>query len=676
MLRAVGPVGPGALNIIRRAAADQALSDRQQQIITAFAGHQWEQSMVQASSPAEGGQGITRSVSLLVAAVGVVYGDIGTSPLYTLKEVFSGGYGVAVNHDGVLGILALIFWSLIWVVSIKYILFILRADNQGEGGTMALTALARRAAAPYPRLRMLMVGCGLVGASLFYGDSMITPAVSVLSAVEGMGLAFDGIDHWVVPIALVVLVGLFVVQKHGTAKIGTLFGPVMVLWFLVLGALGIHGIVQSPEVLKAVNPAWAVRFFVVHPGMGVAILGAVVLALTGAEALYADMGHFGRKPIARAWFLLVLPALVLNYFGQGALLLQDPDAARNPFYLLAPSWALLPLIGLATLATVIASQAVISGAFSLTQQAIQLGYIPRMQVQHTSSAEQGQIYIGAVNWTLMVGVVLLVLGFESSGALAAAYGVAVTGTMLMTTLLVAVVMLLLWKWPPLLAVPILLGFLVVDGLFFAANLPKVLQGGAFPVIAGFVLFVLMSTWKRGRQILVERIGEGSLPLPVFIDSIAVQPPHRVEGTAVFLTARADAVPHALLHNLLHNQVLHRQVVLLTVISEDRPRVPEAERFEVLDHGNGFFRVLLHYGFMDEPDVPAALALCQRDDLNFSPMRTTYFLSRETVVVSRLEGMARWRGTLFAFLLKNANGTLRFFKLPLNRVIELGTQVEI
>ncbi len=632
--------------------------------------------MVQASSAAEGGQGITRSVSLLVAAVGVVYGDIGTSPLYTLKEVFSGGYGVAVNHDGVLGILALIFWSLIWVVSIKYILFILRADNQGEGGTMALTALARRAAAPYPRLRMLMVGCGLVGASLFYGDSMITPAVSVLSAVEGMGLAFDGIDHWVVPISLVVLVALFVVQKHGTAKIGTLFGPVMVLWFVVLGALGIHGILQSPEVLKAVNPAWAVRFFVVHPGMGVAILGAVVLALTGAEALYADMGHFGRQPIARAWFLLVLPALVLNYFGQGALLLQNPDAARNPFYLLAPSWALLPLIGLATLATVIASQAVISGAFSLTQQAIQLGYIPRMQVQHTSSAEQGQIYIGAVNWTLMVGVVLLVLGFESSGALAAAYGVAVTGTMLMTTLLVAVVMLLLWKWPPLLAVPVLLGFLVVDGLFFAANLPKVLQGGAFPVIAGIVLFVLMSTWKRGRQILVERIDEGSLPLPVFIASIAVQPPHRVEGTAVFLTARANAVPHALLHNLLHNQVLHSQVVLLTVISEDRPRVPEAERFEVLAHGNGFFRVLLHYGFMDEPDVPAALALCQRDDLDFSPMRTTYFLSRETVVVSRLEGMARWRGTLFAFLLKNANGTLRFFKLPLNRVIELGTQVEI
>ncbi len=625
---------------------------------------------------ARGEAGAARSLGLLVAAVGVVYGDIGTSPLYTLKEVFTGGYGVPVNHDGVLGILSLILWSLLWVVSFKYVMFILRADNQGEGGTMALTALARRATAAYPRLRTLMVICGLIGASLFYGDSMITPAVSVLSAVEGMGLAFDGIDHWVVPISLVVLVALFLVQKHGTEKIGKLFGPIMVTWFVVLGALGVHGISQSPEVLKAFNPGWAVNFFVVHPGMGVAILGAVVLALTGAEALYADMGHFGRKPIARAWFILVLPALVLNYFGQGALLLQNPEAARNPFYLLAPSWALLPLVGLATMATVIASQAVISGAFSLTRQAIQLGYIPRMQIQHTSSDEQGQIYIGAVNWTLMVGVVLLVIGFESSGALAAAYGVAVTGTMLMTTILVSAVMLLLWKWPPVLAVPILVGFLFVDGLFFAANVPKIFQGGAFPVLAGGVLFLLMSTWKRGKQILVERIDEGALPLPLFISSIRIQPPHRVEGTAVFLTARSDAVPHALLHNMLHNQVLHSQVVLLTVVSEDRPRVPEQERFEVEAYGDGSFRVLLHFGFMDEPDVPAALKLCHLDDLDFTLMRTTYFLSRETVIASRLEGMSRWRGNLFAFLLKNANGNLRFFNLPLNRVIELGTQVEI
>ncbi|MDD1975270.1 MULTISPECIES: potassium transporter Kup [Pseudomonas] len=632
--------------------------------------------MVQASEQADSGHSAAKPLSLLVAAVGVVYGDIGTSPLYTLKEVFSGDYGVPVNHDGVLGILALIFWSLIWVVSIKYMLFILRADNQGEGGTMALTALARRASAPYPKLRAVMVVCGLIGAALFYGDSMITPAISVLSAVEGMELAFDGIDHWVVPVALVVLVGLFLIQKHGTARIGILFGPVMVAWFLVLAALGVHGIAQSPEVLKAINPLWAVRFFIVHPGMGVAILGAVVLALTGAEALYADMGHFGRKPIARAWFILVLPALVLNYFGQGALLLQNPEAARNPFYLLAPGWALIPLVGLATLATVIASQAVISGAFSLTRQAIQLGYVPRMQIQHTSSDEQGQIYIGAVNWALMVGVVLLVLGFESSGALASAYGVAVTGTMLMTTLLVSTVMLLLWKWPPVLAVPVLLGFLFVDGLFFAANVPKVVQGGAFPVLAGIALFVLMTTWKRGKQILVERLDEGSLPLPLFIASIRVQPPHRVEGTAIFLTARPDAVPHALLHNMLHNQVLHNQVVLLTVVSEDMPRVPAQQRFEVEAYGEGFYRVLLHFGFMDEPDVPAALKLCHLEGLDFSPMRTTFFLSRETVIPSRLVGMTHWRAMLFAFLLKNANGNLRFFKLPLNRVIELGTQVEI
>ena len=401
-----------------------------------------------------------------------------------------------------------------------------------------------------------------------------------------------------------------------------------------------------------------------------------VLALTGAEALYADMGHFGRKPIARAWFALVLPALVLNYFGQGALLLENPEAARNPFYLLAPSWALIPLVVLATLATVIASQAVISGAFSLTRQAIQLGYIPRMHIQHTSSAEQGQIYIGAVNWALMVGVILLVLGFESSGALASAYGVAVTGTMLITSILVSAVILLLWKWPPMLVVPLLLGFLLVDGLFFAANVPKIFQGGAFPVLAGIVLFILMTTWKRGKELLVDRLDEGGLPLPIFISSIRVQPPHRVQGTAVFLTARPDAVPHALLHNLLHNQVLHEQVVLLTVVYEDIPRVPANRRFEVDSYGEGFFRVILHFGFTDEPDVPEALKLCHLDELDFSPMRTTYFLSRETVIASKLVGMARWREALFAFMLKNANGNLRFFKLPVNRVIELGTQVEM
>ncbi|WP_024695035.1 potassium transporter Kup [Pseudomonas syringae] len=624
----------------------------------------------------EGSGKAARPVGLLIAAVGVVYGDIGTSPLYTLKEVFQGGYGVEVSHDAILGVLSLIFWSLIWVVSFKYMVFILRADNQGEGGIMALTALARRATAKYPKLQMLMVVFGLFGAALFYGDSMITPAVSVLSAMEGLELAFDGLERWIVPMALVVLIGLFLIQRHGTARIGVLFGPVMVTWFVVLGALGVYGIMQSPEVLKAVNPAWGVHFFIIHPGIGVAILGAVVLALTGAEALYADMGHFGRKPISRAWFILVLPALLLNYFGQGALVLGNPETVRNPFYLLAPGWALLPLIGLSTMATIIASQAVISGAFSMTLQAIQLGYIPRMYIQHTSSDAQGQIYIGAVNWALMAGVIMLVIGFESSGALASAYGVAVTGTMLCTTILVSSVMLLLWKWPPLLAIPLLIGLLLVDGLFFAANVPKIFQGGAFPVLAGAVLFILMTTWKRGKQLLAERIDEGGLPLPIFIGSIRVQPPHRVQGTAVFLTARSDAVPHALLHNMLHNQVLHEQVVLLTVVYEDSPRVATQQRFEVESYGEGFYRVILHFGFIDEPDVPAALALCHLAELDFSPMRTTYFLSRETVIPSKMVGMARWREALFAFMLKNANGNLRFFKLPFNRVIELGTQVEM
>ncbi|MDH4567730.1 potassium transporter Kup [Pseudomonas sp. BN414] len=629
------------------------------------------------SQPAEQHTGHAASgLGMLVAAAGVVYGDIGTSPLYTLKEVFSEQYGVQVNHDGVLGVLSLIFWSLIWVVSIKYMLFVLRADNDGEGGAMALTALAQRAAKSYPRLKLTVVLLGLFGTALFYGDSMITPAISVLSAIEGLDLAFDGISHWVVPLSLIVLVGLFLIQKHGTARIGIFFGPIMVLWFSVLGALGVYGVLQQPEVLKAINPYWCLHFFITHPGVGVAILGAVVLALTGAEALYADMGHFGRKPIARAWFFLVLPALVLNYFGQGAAILADANAARNPFYLLAPGWALLPMVLLSTMATVIASQAVISGAFSLTHQAMQLGYIPRMFVQHTSQQEQGQIYIGAVNWSLMVGVVLLVLGFESSGALASAYGVAVTGTMFITTLLVSVVMLLLWKTPWWLAVPVLLGFLFVDSLFFAANVPKILQGGAFPVIAGTALFVLMTTWKRGKQIVVERLDESALPLPLFIASIRSQPPHRVQGTAVFLTARTDAVPHALLHNLLHNQVLHEQVVLLTVISEDTPRVATDRRFEVDAYGDGFFRVILHFGFIEEPDVPAALKLCHLNELDFSPMSTTYFLSRETVIPTKRIGMARWREALFAFLLKNANSNLKYFNLPLNRVIELGTQVEI
>ena len=617
-----------------------------------------------------------RKNSLLIAAVGVVYGDIGTSPLYTLKEVFAPEYGVQVNHDGVLGILSLVFWSLIWVVSIKYVLFILRADNEGEGGAMALTALARRATVNYPKLGSVLVLLGLFGVALFYGDSMITPAISVLSAVEGLEIAFENLSHQVIVISLVVLIGLFLIQRYGTAKIGGFFGPVMVVWFGTLALLGLYGIAQQPEVLLALNPYWSVNFFATHPGTGIAVLGAVVLALTGAEALYADMGHFGRAPIAKAWFWLVLPGLVLNYFGQGALLLQDPEAVRNPFYLLVPSWGLLPLIALATLATIIASQAVISGAFSLTHQAIQLGYVPRMQVRHTSSNEQGQIYISTINWTLMVGVILLVLYFESSEALAMAYGVAVTGTMLITTILAAAVTLLLWRFPLWLAIPMLLGFLVVDALFFAANASKIFAGGAFPMLAGVALFVLMTTWKRGKQIVLKRLDETTLPLGTFIESCRRQPPHRVGGTAVFMASRSDAVPHALLHNLLHNQVLHEQVLLVTVISEDTPRVAPERSRQIIAYGEGIYRVFLHIGFMEEPDVPAALAQCSFNSRPLDPMRTTYFLSRETVIPRTGGEMARWREVLFAFMQRNANSSLTYFKLPLNRVIELGAQVKI
>ena len=618
----------------------------------------------------------TSPIALLVGAAGIVYGDIGTSPLYSLKEIFSPHYGVGLSQASVLGILSLICWSLTLVVTVKYVMFILRADNGGEGGIMALTALAQRAAADYPRLRTLLIMLGLFGAALFYGDSMLTPAVSVLSAVEGVGLVVDGIDHWVVPLALLILIPLFLLQRHGTARIGYLFGPVMVIWFLVLGALGVHGIVQRPEVLLALNPYWALHFFIANPLIGLTVMGAVVLTITGAEALYADLGHFGRKPIVHAWLFLAFPGLLLNYFGQGALLLIDPATVRNPFYLLAPGWALIPLIGLATVATIIASQAVITGAFSVTRQAIQLGYVPRMQILHTSSAEQGQIYIPLINSLLLVGVVLLVLGFQSSSGLAGAYGVAVTGTMLCTSLLVSSVILLLWRWPKVLAVPLLAVFLLVDGIFFAANVPKIIGGGAVPMIVGILLFGLMSTWKRGRQLVLERLDEHSLVLRDFIASIALQPPHRVAGTAVFLTSRVEVVPHALLHNLLHNQVLHERVMLLTVLYEDRPRVPLAERFELEAYDQGFYRVRLRFGFMEAPDIPRALEQLSDKGIDCPPMQTTYFLSRETVIPSERIGMAMWRERLFAVLQKNAGSSLGFFRLPVNRVIELGTQVEI
>lgn len=616
------------------------------------------------------------TLGLMIGAIGVVYGDIGTSPLYTLKEVFHIG-GITTNELGVLGILSLVFWSLVWVVCIKYITFVLRADNEGEGGTMSLIALAQTATAKLPRLRKTVILLGVFGAALLYGDSMITPSVSVLSSVEGLILvpAFKELAHFIIPLAVIILIGLFMIQKHGTARIGKLFGPVMMLWFLTLAVLGIYGIISNPVVLKALNPYWAIQFIYFNKTVGILILSAVVLALTGAESLYADMGHFGRSPISRAWFFLVFPALISNYFGQGAMILLKPSIVHNPFFLLAPSWALIPLILLAALATIIASQAVISGAFSLTQQAIQLGYMPRMIIRHTSGDEKGQIYIPFINWSLMVGVVLLIIGFGSSSALAAAYGIAVTGAMLVTSLLVSCIIVLLWRWPLWFAIPLLFLFILVDSIYFAANLPKVLHGGEFPIIAGIVLFIIMTTWKTGRTLLTKNLEENSLSFSTFIASIRIESPHRIRGTGVFLTARTDVIPNSLLLNLIHNQVLHEQVVLLTVVAENLPRVHADRRFEVEVFGEGFFRVVLHFGFMEEPDIPTALKLCHFNELNFSNMTTTYYLTRETIIPSKM-GMARWRQFLFSFMMKNASASLRYFNLPMNRVIELGTQVEI
>lgn len=616
------------------------------------------------------------SLGLTMGALGVVFGDIGTSPLYTLKAVFGGGYGVPVDAAGVLGILSLIAWSLIWVVSFKYALFVMRADSQGEGGVMVLTTLARRALQDRPRLRVGLTLCGLFGAALFYGDSLITPAISVLSAVEGVEIAVESIAHWVIPLTLVILVGIFLLQRQGSARLGLWFGPLMQGWFAVLAVLGVVGILNEPQVLAALNPLWALRFLLEHPGVGLAALGAVVLAFTGVEALYADLGHFGRRPILRAWFWLVFPALLLNYFGQGALLLADAGAIRNPFYLLAPGWALPPLIALATVATVIASQAVITGTFSLTRQLIQLGYVPRMLIRHTSSETPGQIYLPVVNWLLMAGVILLVLEFRRSEALAAAYGLAVTGTMLVTTLLLGALMLSRRQLNPVLAWLLLAGFVTVDGLFLGANLTKVLSGGLLPLVLALGLFLLMTTWKQGRRVLYARLSEMTLPVPDLIDSILRETPQRVKGTAVFLTANPHSVPRALLHNLKHNQVLHERVVLLSVLIRDEPRLPAAQRATVENHGHGFYRILLSFGFMEPPDVPAALRALEIEDVAFPELQTTYYLSRETLIPGRHRHLSRWREGLFIFLHRNAASSLRYFHLPANRVVELGCQVEL
>jgi KUP system potassium uptake protein len=615
-------------------------------------------------------------LTLSIGALGVVYGDIGTSPLYAMRECFAGKYGIAVSHENVLGVLSLIFWVLVVVVSIKYLALILRADNRGEGGILALMALIRPRHGSRGSEGWILVGMGLFGAALLYGDGMITPAISVLSAVEGLAIATPMFEPYVGFLTISVLVVLFSLQRRGTAGIGALFGPITLVWFVVLAALGLRGISVSPNVLAAVNPYHGVVFFLRNGGHGFLVLGAVFLVLTGAEALYADMGHFGRGPIRLTWFAIALPALLLNYFGQGALLLSDPSAAEHPFYRLAPGWGLYPLVALATAATVIASQAVISGSFSLTRQAVQLGYSPRVEIRHTSPEEIGQIYVPYVNLALMLATIGLVLGFRSSSDLAAAYGVAVTTTMTITTILFYVLARKRWQWPFWVAAPVAAVFLCIDLSFFAANMIKVEHGGWFPLLAGGAVFALMSTWKRGREVLAERIRAGILPLDRFLEDIAAHPPVRVAGLAVFMTGSPEGTPPALLHNLKHNKILHEKVVLLTIITEEVPHVPQQERLELEPLGQGFFRLVARYGFMEGPNVLRLLAQAKEKGLEFNIMQTSFFLGRETLLPSRHPAMPAWREHLFSLMSRNAQSATAFFGLPANQVVELGAQIQL
>jgi KUP system potassium uptake protein len=613
---------------------------------------------------------------LALTALGVVYGDLGTSPLYALRECFHGPYAIAPTRANVLGLLSLIFWSLVLVVSVKYIVYVLRADNRGEGGILALTALVTPVGATRRGGRGVLILLGLFGTALVYGDGMITPAITVLSAVEGLRIATPLFSPYVIPIAIAILILLFVVQNHGTAKIGRIFGPVMLFWFLALAALGVAAAVREPSVFAAVDPRHAIDFFVRNRGHGFLVLGSVFLVLTGAEALYADLGHFGAAPIRLAWFVVALPALLLNYFGQGALLLSTPDAVENPFFRLAPAWALYPLVALATAAAVIASQALITGAYSLGMQAVQLGYAPRIEIDHTSAHEFGQIYVPSINWVLMAACIGLVLGFRSSTGLAAAYGIAVTTTMVITTLLFYVVTRERWGWSRARAVAIAGGFLVIDTAFLAANVPKIPHGGWFPLLVAAVVFTLMSTWQAGRALLGKRMRETILPLDDFLGNIALHPPQRVPGTAVFLYRNPNGTPPALLHNLKHNHVLHAQVVVLFVETAEVPHVDPAERVETTRLDEGFFRMIVRFGFMEDPVVPPVLAAVEVPGLDLAPLKTTFFLGRETLIPTERPGMALWREKLFTIMARNARSAASFFKLPPNRVIELGAQIEL
>ncbi len=619
---------------------------------------------------------------LSLTALGVVYGDIGTSVLYALRECFHGEHAIVPTPENILGVLSLIFWSLIIVISVKYLVFILRADNHGEGGILALMALViQTPGIQEPKgkergMKWILTMLGLFGAALLYGDGMITPAISVLSAVEGLNIATPLFSPYVIPITIAILIGLFAIQHRGTASVGAIFGPVTLIWFCALALLGISQIVHMPRVLQAINPMYGITFFIHNGWHGFLVLGSVFLVVTGGEALYADMGHFGRRPIRITWFALVLPSLMLNYFGQGALLISDPSAAANPFYKMAPEWALYPMVVLATAATVIASQALISGAFSLTRQAVQLGYSPRLKIDHTSSLEIGQIYIPSLNWGLMLACIGLVIGFGSSSALAAAYGVSVTATMVITTILFYVIARHRWKWPAATALIVTGIFLIIDMSFFGANIIKIAKGGWFPLVVAAFIFIMMTTWKTGRRILAEQLRESELPLDLFLDDIERHTPIRVPGTAVFMYGNRHATPPALLHNLKHNKVLHDKVVILTVETEAVPHVKESARVEVTQLRDGFWRVAVHYGFMEGPDIPVALATIKVPGLTFETMDTTFFLGREAIIVTKRHGMAIWRERLFAAMSRNARGATSFFGLPPNRVVEFGTQIEI
>ena len=613
--------------------------------------------------------------ALTLGAIGVVYGDIGTSPLYALKEVFAHGR-LPLTPENIMGILSLMFWTLTIIVSLKYVTLILRADNNGEGGLIAMLALASTAVADRPALRSKLLLLGIFGTAIFFGDGVITPAISVLSAVEGLEVAAPGLKRYVVPITLVVLTALFIVQRHGTGGIGKFFGPITLVWFLVLAILGLVHVARNPAVLAAMSPHYALGFIIDYPGLSFIALGALILCATGAEALYADMGHFGKKPIRLAWFGLVMPALLINYFGQGAMLLAHPENVSNPFYEMAPHWALYPLVGLATCATVIASQALISAAFSVTKQVVQLGYLPRLRVLHTSVNAAGQVYIPFVNWTLFGCIVMAVIFFGSSSNLAAAYGIAVTIDMLITTILTFFVIRYAWKMSLLLCVAATGFFFVIDALFFAANVIKINDGGWFPLMIGIVMFALMTTWRDGRHMLSEKLRSDSIELKSFLDAVFISPPQRVTGTAVFLNADVGTTPNALLHNLKHNKVLHQQNLFVTVKSHEVPWIGFNKRIEVQALGHNCWQVMLHYGFKNEPDVPEALKLLKHQGIQLDDMETSYFLSRDIVIPSIGGGMMPWREKLFASMHRNASGVADFLSLPTNRVVELGSKVEL